>query len=46
MAHKDTREIRVDLELNRAAIAFPGSHPVFPLRYQTEAVISDLAGTL
>jgi len=26
VAHKDTREIRVDLELNRAAIAFPSRH--------------------
>ncbi|HVE51017.1 MAG TPA: hypothetical protein VNG69_15545, partial [Casimicrobiaceae bacterium] len=32
MAHKDTPEIRVDLELNRAAIAFPGDHPIFRLR--------------
>jgi hypothetical protein len=29
VANEDTRKIRVDLEPNRAAIAFPGSHPIF-----------------
>ena len=28
VAHKDAREIRVDLELNRATIAFTSRHPI------------------
>ena len=29
VAHKDAREIRVNLELDRTAIAFPCGHPIF-----------------
>jgi hypothetical protein len=44
VAHKDIREIRVDLEVNRAAIAFPGGHPILLCATKMTRLLQTLAG--